>query len=109
MAIKWAYDRNRGNRHERGYTNKWARYAKSYLKRHPWCVHCEQEGRKTPATELDHIVPHKGDMRLFWRRNNLQPLCKSHHSSKTRRDMTAGDKGHDISGQPLNPGEHWLR
>ena len=32
---------------------------------------------------LDHIIPHRGDRRLFWDRNNWQALCKSCHDSKT--------------------------
>ncbi|WP_196941894.1 hypothetical protein [Pseudooceanicola algae] len=27
----------------------------------------------------DHIVPHKGDQRLFWDKNNWQPCCAWHH------------------------------
>lgn len=35
----------------------------------------------------DHIVPHRGDGRLFWDRNNLQCLCKScHDSTKQAQD-----------------------
>ena len=34
----------------------------------------------------DHIVPHRGDMRLFWDESNWQPLCKRHHDVKTRNE-----------------------
>jgi 5-methylcytosine-specific restriction protein A len=94
----------RKSRHQRGYTNKWAKVAKQYLAEHPWCKACAQIGRKTPATEVDHIVRHQGDQRLFWRRDNWQQLCKPCHSSKTRDEMLGRDskpKGCDVNGMSL--------
>lgn len=35
------------------------------------------------ATVVDHIVPHRGDQKLFWDRSNWQPLCEHHHNVKT--------------------------
>lgn len=32
---------------------------------------------------VDHIVPHKKDQKLFWRRSNWQALCKPCHDRKT--------------------------
>ena len=40
----------------------------------------ERLGRRTV---VDHIVPHRGDARLFWDEDNWQPLCKSCHDRKT--------------------------
>lgn len=37
----------------------------------------------TPATVVDHVIPHKGDKKFFWDENNWQPLCKRHHDIKT--------------------------
>ena len=54
-----------------------------YLAKHPLCVHCQREGRVQAATDVDHIVPHSGDMELFWDSSNWQGLCHSHHSIKT--------------------------
>ncbi len=71
---------------ERGYTSKWSKASKSYLSTHPWCVECEKKGIHEPATETDHIIPHKGNMKLFWDSSNWQGLCKSHHSQKTARE-----------------------
>lgn len=50
---------------------------------HPLCVECLRHGKATPATDVDHIVPHKGNKRLFWDRSNWQPLCHECHSRKT--------------------------
>jgi 5-methylcytosine-specific restriction protein A len=38
------------------------------------------------ATELDHIIPHKGNNELFWDESNHQGLCKHHHSLKTAKE-----------------------
>jgi 5-methylcytosine-specific restriction protein A len=46
------------------------------------------------ATDLDHIVPHKGDMVLFWSPGNWQSLCHACHSRKTM--MEDGGMGNAI-------------
>jgi 5-methylcytosine-specific restriction protein A len=72
---------------ERGYNNRWKRARLGYLAKHPLCVHCKEHGLVTLATDLDHIVPHKGDMIKFWDfANNIQPLCHSCHSKKTVKE-----------------------
>lgn len=40
-------------------------------------------GKTGKATVVDHIVPHRGDDRLFWDEENWQALCKNCHDSKT--------------------------
>jgi len=45
-----------------------------------------KEGCYTKATDVDHIVPHRGDQRLFWDESNWQALCHRHHSIKTRSE-----------------------
>lgn len=41
-----------------------------------------------PATVVDHIIPHRGDLSsaAFWDETNWQPLCKRHHDRKTARE-----------------------
>ena len=34
------------------------------------------------ACHLDHIIPHRGDMKLFWDESNWQALCESCHDHK---------------------------
>lgn len=53
----------------------------------PFCRSCAERGERTKATEVDHIIPHKGDMRLFSDKNNLQSLCKRCHSRKTLAEI----------------------
>jgi len=42
--------------------------------------------RAVAATDVDHIVPHCGDMALFWDVLNWQPLCEACHGRKTARE-----------------------
>lgn len=79
-------DRQRGTRTERGYSNAWLKASKTFLIVHPLCAECQRMGRVTPATEVDHIIPHKGNKKLFWDTKNWQPLCHTCHSRKTVKE-----------------------
>ena len=46
----------------------------------------QTKGKFVAATVVDHIVPHKGDEKLFWDRNNWQALCKQCHDRKTLKE-----------------------
>ena len=71
---------------KRGYNSRWRKLSKLYLKEHPLCVVCESHGRYTPATVVDHKVPHRGDTELFWDQSNWQALCKECHDYKTGKE-----------------------
>ena len=73
----------RGGADARGYNARWRRERAAFLRCHPLCAECQKEGRLTPATVVDHIIPHRGDQRLFWDESNWQPLCEYHHNKKT--------------------------
>lgn len=62
------------------------------LLREPFCRECAKFGLRIPATDVDHIVPHRGDWALFTDPENLQSLCHSCHSRKTAREVLAGGK-----------------
>ncbi|WP_217597159.1 HNH endonuclease [Cohnella sp. GbtcB17] len=79
-------DRERGTSAQRGYGAAWRKAREGWLRKHPLCVACERQGKLTPANEVDHIRPHRGDKVLFWDRLNWQSLCKSCHSAKTARE-----------------------
>ena len=72
----------------RGYGRAWQRESRLFLKAHPLCALCAQEGRYTKATVVDHIRQHRGDVSLFWDRSNWQPLCKRCHDRKTLTEET---------------------
>ena len=73
---KARHDEQRPSASERGYGVKWREARAAFLAKHPKCVKCG-----APATVVDHVIAHKGDMRLFWDRNNWSPLCAHHHNS----------------------------
>ena len=75
----------RESAHSRGYNSKWRRISKLYLKAHPLCCECRRQGKLTPATVVDHIVPHRGNQKLMWDGSNWQSLCKQCHDRKTAR------------------------
>ncbi len=81
--MAWSGDRLRGGADARGYDARWRAARKRYLSRHPLCVECLKENKLTPATVVDHIIPHRGDQKLFWDENNWQPLCRDCHDRKT--------------------------
>lgn len=60
---------------------------------------CEAQGVIMPASEVDHITPHRGDYALFWSAENHQALCKSCHSRKT----TTEDGGFGHAPAPASP------
>ena len=85
------------------HTQRWRRRAALQLKLHPLCAICLQNGQIVPATDADHIVPHKGDEWAFWF-GELQSLCGSCHRSVKQKEEKHGyhsDIG--IDGWPTDP------
>ena len=81
--MEWSGDRLRGGATARGYDGRWQKARAIFLKQHPLCAFCLAEGKVVPATVVDHIIPHRGDQRLFWDQTNWEPLCKKCHDKKT--------------------------
>ncbi len=77
------------------YGRRWNKYTKSFLALHPLCVYCALRNRDEPATVVDHVIPHKGDVTLFWDVDNHQALCKRCHDRKTV--LTDGGFGRNTS------------
>lgn len=112
------------SRHERGYTSKWEKARLQFLIKNPLCTRCQARGVITPATVVDHVIPHrmteaklandKAKMveaqALFWRRSNWQSLCSScHNGSKQQEERSGVVRGFTRDGQPLDPNHHWNR
>jgi hypothetical protein len=73
---------------------RWKRRRSEQLKSEPFCSMClGQSGVFVLATVADHVVPHRGDARLFWH-GRLQSLCKSHHD----RDKQLAEHGRPLLG-----------
>jgi len=96
---------------------RWRKARSTFLQRHPLCAYCQQIGRTTAATVVDHIKPHKlgqalesadagaiqQAQRLFWDSGNWQPLCKHcHDAHKARLERGGQLRGCDAQGNPLS-------
>ena len=89
----------RQSAYRRGYTRDWHRLAAAFRLWYPLCgmrpggrspvmSQCALEGRETPATQTDHVVPHRGDGRLFWdAEENWQSLCAACGARKTQAGL----------------------
>ena len=73
----------KGSAAERGYGYRWRKLRARFLADHPLCEECLRAGRAVAATDVDHIIPHRGNPDLMWDEENLQALCHSCHSRKT--------------------------
>ena len=59
--------RLQGSAASRGYSKRWSVAARAYRNDHPAvCVGCQAIGFVRGADLIDHVIPHKGDERLFW-------------------------------------------
>lgn len=67
------------------YNYRWQRESKLYLQQHPIAVDYfgEHNGRVLLAEVVDHKIPHRGDLKLFWDHSNWQGLTKADHDRKT--------------------------
>ena len=83
-------------KHQRGesaawhhlYTNPrfgWKHRREAHLAREPFCRECGKRGLRVKATDVDHVIPHRGDVEKFCK-GELQSLCKGCHSRKTMRE-----------------------
>ena len=103
---------SRGSTRERGYTWKWQKARKTFLQRNLLCVKCLEAGRTIAATDVDHIVPHKGDQQLFWDSSNWQALCDPDPCVATQassKEKSEAGSRQSIPMDGLNPSEDKAR
>jgi 5-methylcytosine-specific restriction protein A len=73
------------------YNSRWQKARLTFLAKNPLCAFHAKIGQVVPATVVDHITPHKGDIALFWDKANWQALCKQcHDSDKQRIEKSSG-------------------
>lgn len=65
---------------ETAYGYRWQKFSLKFRRANPWCRFCQQRGRDTPATQVDHIKPWDEfpDLRYVW--SNCQSLCDYDHA-----------------------------
>jgi len=67
-------------------------------------VHCLANKKAKPSTDVDHIIPHRGDEKLFWDETNWQALCHECHGVKTAKEGRGEEKSSGLTpeNRPLN-------
>jgi 5-methylcytosine-specific restriction enzyme A len=90
------------------YDEKWRAARLGFLRLYPWCKLHEARGSWVAATVVDHVIPHRGDRRLFWDRANWQGLCEHCHNS-VKQSQENQRSACDASGYPVADGHHWRR
>lgn len=63
-------------------SRKWKIRSKRFRYKNPDCVKCG-----APSEVTDHIVPHRGDLELFWDQDNWQALCQVCHGKKSDSEV----------------------
>ena len=88
---------------------RWRRASRAFLARNPLCRMCQEIGKATLATLVDHVRPHRDNPVLFWdEAGNWQSLCASCHSGAKRELEVSGTlRGCDVHGRPLDPNHPW--
>ncbi len=80
------YQRDRDPDNEFYRTKRWRKF-RAYLKRkYPLCIECLEHGRYTPSKHFDHRKPRRTHPELAFDESNIDPLCASHHNSKSARE-----------------------
>jgi len=82
-ACQLAREAARQSSSDRGYNAKWQRESAAFLAlpSNQFCA-C---GCGRPADMVDHIVAHKGNMKLFWDKKNWQPMNRRCNSRKAAK------------------------
>lgn len=86
----------------------WRRQRRIFLQLNPLCIVCQDLGMVVGSTVVDHIIPHRGNLSLFFDQDNWQALCKAHHDKfKKIKENQGIEIGCSLDGTPLDPGHHW--
>lgn len=90
------------------YDARWRAESKAFLKVHTHCAYCLERNKRVRSTIVDHKIPHRGDIRLFWDKRNWQPMCRTCHDAAKQREERQGRViGCDEQGIPLDKNHHW--
>jgi len=95
---------NRDPERQKLYDRKWQMRRRLHLSKSPWCAECLRHDVHTAATDVHHLVPHRGDKTLFMT-SPLESLCHACHSRITQAEGRGGNKVFDrrvssAGGQP---------
>lgn len=94
-----AANQHRGSPSARGYDARWRARRARFLRRYPFCgdrpggvppvmSRCREQGLVTAATQVDHVVPHRGNRALFDdEQHNWQSLCATCGARKSQAGL----------------------
>lgn len=88
---KKQYQNKRNKSWQYLYGNRWKKARLTFLIKHPLCAYCLRENKVVSATIVDHVIPHKGNIKLFWDISNWNSLCEMHHNKKTAKEGAFGN------------------
>ena len=80
-------------------TAAWRAHTLKFLKINEKCYACGKE-----SEVVDHLQPHRGDVKLFTKPDNMIPLCHKCHNTVT----ALFDKRH-VEGKSIGPKLTWLK
>jgi 5-methylcytosine-specific restriction endonuclease McrA len=81
----------------------WQRARAYQLSIEPLCMRCKTRGIIVPATVVNHITPHKGDLTLFYDPANHESTCKPCHDGAIQSEERIGfSKEIGIDGWPTD-------
>ena len=69
--------------HDLYQTSRWQKIRQKILGRGPTCDICMCQHKVLPATDVDHIFPHRGNPGDFYDLDNMWSICRRHHMQKT--------------------------
>ncbi|HSW63672.1 MAG TPA: AAA family ATPase [Dissulfurispiraceae bacterium] len=64
-----------------GSAARWKKAKNIFLLERKSCSNCERA-----ATDVAHVIPHRGSTQLFWTQENWAPLCHKHYRNKSLHD-----------------------
>ena len=76
------YDKQRGTRKERGYTETWLKVRRMKFSRNPICERCDKKGITEPTRIVHHVNRDPRDNR----RENLESLCIPCHNEEHKEE-----------------------
>lgn len=82
----------------------WLNARDTQLAVHPLCERCERRGYVKAAAVVNHRVPHRGDIWLFFDRGNHESLCADCHDGVVQQMERLGYSTEvDESGRYTDP------
>jgi 5-methylcytosine-specific restriction protein A len=83
----------RATRQAQGYDETWLAFRRNYLREHPLCRVCANDGRVTAATDIHHERKLRDYPALKYEESNLVACCHSCHSRITRANAKQVKQG----------------